>query len=404
MQLFEVFRSIVFLIIILVFCMMFLKIKENDKRIFGIMLIILFCRLIYSIIFYWFNLPPDMPDIHFYESQISTFISTSMDIRYVHNRFDVRNYVIFQSIARILIGNVWYTTVAINSILGTLSIYNAGKIGYEIAGNRAKLLAIVFLTFEPTIFIYTNTHLREAIVLYTITLAILQLIKYIKYQNNKNIILFIIITSISGLFRTVNLFVLMVMGIISIVLTKGKIKFNMKKLVIILVSIIALGMIINLLSNKLNFSIDIKYINENLNRDLLSGGNMTYLVGERYDSWIHLIISIPKRLLYFMLYPFPWEPRYISHIVPFTSSCYNLLFILIILILFLRYKSNIENKRFIKKIIIVMITGLIIYAVVKCESASRHRLQFIWMIPVITSSIIAGIDKNKNYFNMNRIS
>lgn len=115
---------------------------------------------------------------------------------------------------------------------------------------------------------------------------------------------------------------------------------------------------------------------------------MPYLVGERYDSWTHLIISIPKRFLYFVLHPFPWDLSNVKHIIPFISSLYNVVFI-IMLIIFSRIKlKNCINYSLIKKVMAILLVALIIYAVVKSESASRHRLQFIWLLPVITSSII----------------
>lgn len=388
MELFDIVRSVIFIVILITVTIIVISKSEKSSIGFRVVIMLLIIRLIYSILRYWFNLPPDMPDIEFYEEQINTFISNHMRLEVINPRFDVRNYIAFHGIIRYFFGNTWLVTVVLNSILGTYAIYNASNIAYEISGKKAKYATYLFLSLEPTIFLYTNSHLREAVVLFTITLAMVNLVKYIKYTNNKYIELYFLISIISGLFRAVNIFILIAIGLMSILLVRNKKQLGFKKVItIILASLLGL-LLLRVLENVLGFSVDIKYINENLNRDMIGGGTMPYLVGERYDSWTHLIISIPKRFLYFVLHPFPWDLSNVKHIIPFISSLYNVVFI-IMLIIFSRIKlKNCINYSLIKKVMAILLVALIIYAVVKSESASRHRLQFIWLLPVITSSII----------------
>lgn len=383
MELLGIFEAIFCVSLFIIGTVIILIRKEKNKYVLIITLLII--RLIYSIIRYWFNLPPDMPDINFFEEQINLFVNSHMSIGVINPRFDVRNYIVFNGIIRYFFGNAWVMTVVINSILGTLAIYNAGNIAKQIAGEKAKKLTYLFLAFEPTIFLYTNTHLREAIVLFTITLAFVYLTKYIIDKKNINILLYFLISIVSGLFRTVNIFVLIIVGLTTILLTKNKKSIDLKKFITIILAIVLGLALLKVLESVLGFSVEIKYINENLNRDMLGGGTMPYLVGERYDSWIHLIISIPKRLLYFTLHPFPWIISNIKHVIPFVSSLYNLIFIGIFFIFFIKRKKDCNIYGIINKLVIILLVSLVIYAVVKSESASRHRLQFMWLLPVITA-------------------
>lgn len=398
MELFETIRATLSSIVIFIIAIAFLVKVEKDKEIFNLIIIIIFIRILFSFVWYWLGLPPDLPDVNFYEYEINLLIRNGMDLGVINSRFDVHNYIIFQSLFRILLGNIWMITVLINSLLGTFAIYNSSKIAYEVSGKKARILTIIFLSCEPTIFLYTNTHLRESIVFYTITLAILNIVRYMKNRSNKYILKFLIVTLISGLFRSVNLFVLISMGGVGVLIAKKKKEIDIKKVTTLFLIMLSAITVLNILQDVLNFSLDIKYINENLNRDLLGGGTMPYLVGERYESWMHLITSIPKRLVYFLLHPFPWLLGNIKYTIPFASSVYNLIFIVAIIIgMFILNKRRIGDKKLIVSVIFILIVGLIIYAVAKSESASRHRLQFIWLFPVIYSSIYESIIKNKGF-------
>lgn len=404
MQTLNLIISIISIIVLLFLSFKFILNKEEKGN--GIIKIIIFLfitRIVVSMLYFSLDLPPNLPDTKFYEGQISMFVTNNFSLEGIKSRFDVRNYIIFNGIIRRVLGNTWIVTVGINSLMGSFAIYYAGRIAEEISGVRAKKITIMFLFFEPTILIYTNTHLRESVVLFTIVIAFYQLVKYMKEGKMKNIIIFFVMAIISGLFRAVNIFVLLVVGAIAILMSLWKSDEKKSKKIIIFISIfisVILGVII--LNKVLNFSIDIRYINENLSRDKIGGGTMPYLVGQRYNSWLHLLICIPQRLFYFTLYPFPWFINNYNTIIPTISSAYNCIFIVISIIGYSKYRKRKSKREFniIVNLIIMLLLSLTIYSVAKSESAARHRLQFMWLLPVVVSTIIVNDkdekDKNEN--------
>ena len=394
MKWFDLILSIISVSVLFILSINYLKGKEgSSSKIFKLLCIVFSVRIIIALAYFGFNLPPNLPDTRTFEESVKLFMSSGFNFSAIANRFDVRNYVVLNSGLRILFGNTWIVTVVINSLIGSFAIYYASNIAGEIAGDKAKILTILFLTIEPTNLLYTNTHLREAIVLFFIIVSFYNLTKYIIEEEKKYIFFFFGWALVSGLFRAVNIFVLFIGGAACVIMSFKKKNLNNKKTLIIILSLIGavfLGVI--LLNVVLGFKVDIDYVNQNLNRDTIGGGTMPYLVGERYESWFDLIRCIPKRLFYLVLYPFPWLLSSYSTIVPAFSSLYNAIFIILIIGLLIKnYKCvNLNNEKYkvIIKLLVVSLICLIIYAVAKTEVAHRHRMQFTWILPVLASSIL----------------
>lgn len=363
------------------------------------MLAILIFRVIYSILDYSLHLPPNFPDSDLYNDLINNVIGNGMNISHIQQRLDVKVYVYAQSILRYLFGNWELLTIIINTNIGTLAIYNAGKIADIIYGKKAQFLTIILLSLYPSFLVYTTTNLRESIVLYLITLAFVNIVLYSKYNKNSYMLKYFFISIIIFLFRSVNLLFLLVIGMIAIYISNKK-SYILKKWISVFSVVVIVLISLSIMSNFTNFSLDVNFINQQLNRDMsVTQDSLPYLIGERYKNWIDLIINIPKRLFYFTIYPFPWDLSKYKYSIPILSSIYDITMIFTIIIYLVKIKKKKiihKDEKNVKYLMIYMIVGLIIYGVAKTEAATRHRLQFTWIMPVLVSCILnIYIDKKR---------
>lgn len=314
-----------------------------------------------------------------------------MNINIINQRLDVKVYVYVQAFLRYIFGNWELLTIIINTNIGTLAIYNAGKIANIIYGKKSQILTIILLSIYPSFLVYTTTNLRESIVLYLITLAFVNIVMYSKYKKNIYILKYFFISIIVFLFRSVNLLFLIPIGVVAIYIL-NKDSYVLKKWISILSIILIFLVGLSIMTRVRNFSLDINFINQQLNRDMsVTQDSLPYLIGERYENWIDLTLNIPKRLIYFMLYPFPWDLSKYKYTIPILTSIYDLIMISILLLYsakFRKNKTNYEATRVMKYLGIYMVIGLIIYGVAKTEAATRHRLQFTWIIPILVSCLV----------------
>ncbi|WP_325274409.1 hypothetical protein [Romboutsia sp.] len=342
-------------------------------------------RLAFANLKYFGNLPPRFPDAELYKGAIGDIVGSGMNFGAYSNRIDVMMYVWFYSIIQFISGNIYITIINMNTLFGSLAIYNAGKIAKEIKDEKAMIITMSLLLAYPSLILYTTDNLREGLVLFFITLAIYNLVKYIKYRESKNILIYCVLLIPIFSFRVVNLPMMVVCGVVGVVIANRK-TINIKYLIAgsILTCLIAWIIVYNFT----NVRITLDYINQTLNRDRFD--SMAYLVGLRYDNWLELIAYIPIRLFYLMFYPFPWALESYQYLIVTISSLYEVIIVLIVIIFLFKESKYIKNKTLLYSIISFALICLTAYAVVKSEAATRHRLQFMWMFPTVAGILISN--------------
>ncbi len=290
--------NIIFWIIIYFGIYKYIVKRETNPKIIYLFFGILVARLLFANLKYFLGLPPRFPDAEFYNKAVSAIVGSGMDFSVFSSRIDVLGYVWFYSIVQFLSGNIYITIINMNTLFGTLAIYNAGRIAEEIKDEKSKAITMLLLLIYPTFILYTTDNLREGLVLYFITLAFYNLIQYMKYNDLKKLIVYAVLLIPVFLLRVVNLPIMVVCGVLAFIITNRKI-INMKYLIIGVIGVLLVTMF--LVYNFTNLRITLEYINETLNRDRFN--SMAYLVGLRYSNWLELIAYMPIRLFLFTSVP-----------------------------------------------------------------------------------------------------
>lgn len=384
--------NMIFWVIILSGLYLYINKTEDNKTTIKILIGIILLRLIFANLKYFLGLPPKFPDSDYYREAINNIVNSGMNFSVFKDRIDVQTYVWVYALIQFLSGNIYITIININSILGSLAIYNAGKIARKIKDVKAQNITMLLLLIYPSFILYTNDNLREGPVLFFITLAMYKLVKYIKDKEQKDLLIYIILLPPIYVLRVVNVIPMAIFGVLSFIIVNRK-KINIKLL--LLISFVLSTLAIIFVYKTTNIRIDLNYINQTLNRDRFD--SMAYLVGLRYDNWIELILYIPVRLFYFMFHPFPWIPSSYKYLTVTVSSIFEFITVVMILVLlFTKREKKIDNKFILYTFLTFIIMALTIYAVVKTEAAARHRLQYMWGLPTVLGILISNkIEINK---------
>ena len=358
--------------------------KKCSKNVCLMLILILIGRMAWSVLKYYYKLPPAFSDEVYFEIAITDNAKHGLSKLNLHPRTDVNIYLYAHSIITILSGGNAIGSILFNAFLGTLAIYNIGRISAIIGDER---IAVTLAAISPAMLIYTTNLLRESFVLYFITLAILYGIKYLDSNGGKSsIFTFFLYAILAAMVRKVNLPIFLCMGLFLIYLGPRGRKRGAYRIVLMGSLVLAAAILIKTMYSLQGVSVSIDWINGQLMRDKITGGN-PYLVGLRYNSWIDVVRYLPLRLFYFMLHPFPWVLSNYRTLAAVLASLYDLV---LISILVLRAKvllraSRIDNR--VRFVIWCFLFGMCVYAVVKTEAAVRHRLQFMWMLPILVSTL-----------------
>lgn len=366
---------------------------EKDINMCKLLLFIIFARLVFANLKYFLGLPPNFPDAGFYRESIESIVNGGLNFSVFKDRIDVMSYVWFYSIIQYISGNIYITIINLNSIFGSLAIYNAGRIAKEINGKYAQGISMILLLIYPSLLVYTNDNLREGPVLFFITMAMFKIVQYIKYNNKTNLIEYLGLLIPIFLLRVVNMPIMVMIGVISVIIVNRN-KVNKKYLAVI--SIISILVVIGIVYKYTSIRLNLDYINQVLNRDRLD--TSAYLVGVRYDSWFELVLYTPIRLFYLLFHPFPWVVSSYKHLTTTISSLFEFIMFVTMIILAVKNLNKVKFKDLFIIFIIFIMGALTIYAVVKTEAAARHRLQFVWGIVTCSGILISTLydEKLKN--------
>lgn len=290
----------------------------------------------------------------------------------------------------------------LNVFLSTMIVYNTFQIALFVWQNkRTAKIAAWIVAFFPALILFGVTILREAILVYLLTVSILYLIAYTKNHRISSlfislIALLMVINLNSGyIFILIVPVFLLIKYLIKLLVGKKSIKI----LYISVIFIIFLTATIVFINSFINVSIigEVRVssltdftIFERISsfQNMAARGRAAYLVGKTTSSPVSLLIWLPIRIIYFLFMPFPWIWRNLMDILGGVDA---FLYFWIIFYSFrglFQKKSKFFNYTTLWIIILTAGIGISVFAMGTSNygTAWRHRAVFTFLFAILAAS------------------
>lgn len=315
--------------------------------------------------------------------------------------FGAWSYSMMIGIIYYLIGRSPLFIRMVNVFLSTMIVFNTFKIALLVWQNkRTAKIATWIVAFFPALILFGVTILREAILVYLLTVSILYLIAYTR--NHRISSLFI---SLIALLMVINLnsgfFLILIVPVFLLIKNLMKLlveKKGIKILYISVMSIIFLIAAIVFINSFMSVSIigEVRVssltdftIFERISsfQNVAARGRAAYLVGKTTSSPVSLLIWLPIRIIYFLFMPFPWIWHNLMDILGGVDA---FLYFWIIFYSFrglFQKKSKFFNYTTLWIIILTAGIGISVFSMGTSNygTAWRHRAVFIFLFAILAA-------------------
>ena len=269
--------------------------------------------------------------------------------------------------------------------------YIAKKVGWTIA-------------LFPSLVLYSALILREAYIIFFITVALYGVVSWLKTENIKSFIIAMI-----GFIGAIYFHGAMLVGAIIFLLILGKTSFKyfLKsffklriKLNILVIFILFITISLLYLSNKIyvpylgNFKNSIDIVNLQEKTKNATRGTASWPEWTKINSPIELVYKAPVRSLYLVFAPFPWDVSHSRHLIGmFDAFLYMYLSFLILKNIKVIWKDPV-----LKIILIILLSYLFVFGigVGNFGTGIRHRSKFVVMFILLAGPLLRKIKIFKN--------
>jgi hypothetical protein len=207
--------------------------------------------------------------------------------------------------------------LALNALFGTLVCWNAWRLTLELTGDqRSATVAAWLVGLFPTLLFFGALTLREVAVIYTFSLGLVHLARWVRYQRVGQFFAALASFLISSAFHSGMIFALVGAGVLllarwlyALATLKGKMWQRASGAVI---GLLAVGLVVA----GTGFGLEKFARVESLSADFISSqeqvaarSRAAYLQNDGPRSLQGFVAQLPVRFVYFMFTPFPWMVR-----------------------------------------------------------------------------------------------
>ena len=295
-----------------------------------------------------------------------------------------------------LIGRSFLMIQSFSILFGLGSVFLGWVIAKKLWNNSTAIKVGWVIALFPSLISYSVLIMREVYVCFFLLIAIYGVVNWSRLKDYNSIFL-----AIFGFIGATFFHGASVLGLIIFILIilldnlKRSLKLilsskiNPKSLMIIMVSFIIL---VPYISNKIDFPYLDNFENAT-NPDNLKiiintkvRGEASYPEWTKIDSNSELFYKIPIRAVYFILSPFPWEVKKLSHLVGLFDS---LLYATLLFLIFLNFKV-IWRDPALKNILIILLFYFVVFGVGvgNFGTGIRHRSKFVIELILLAAPLI----------------
>jgi len=284
----------------------------------------------------------------------------------------------------------------VSLIFGMGAIYLGWKLSVELWSEKVAIKSTWIMALLPTWTLYSVVVMREAYIFFFTLLALLGVVRWVKFNKPKDLLIVIVGFVIAALFHGAMILGLMVFIAFAsyrsykslVTLRRNNFIFNL-----IIFTFSFIFVVLFLLSK---FSIPYIGSFENIGPDLFQQRfEWTAVGGSAFPQWllpsglVETIWKTPIRILYFIISPMPWDISKPSHVLGFLDGI-----IYFILFGYLWKGRKILLKRKSTKILlIILIVYLITFSLGTANSgtALRHKTKLFPILIVLAAPFIPTV-------------
>ena len=315
--------------------------------------------------------------------------------------FGAHTYSMIIGMIYYLIGRSPLFIRMVNVFLSTMIVFNTFKIALLVWQNkRTAKIATWIVAFFPALILFGVTILREAILVYLLTVSILYLIAYTRDHRISNLFksfvaLLMVINLNSGyIFILIVPVFLLIKYLIKLLVGKKSIKIlyiSVIFIIFLIATIVFINSFINVsiigevgVSSLTDFTI---FERISSFQNVAARGRTAYLVGKTINSPVSLLIWLPIRIIYFLFMPFPW---FWHNLLDILGGVDAVLYFWIIFYSFrglFQKKSKFFNYTTLWIIVLTAGIGISVFAMGTSNygTAWRHRAVFIFLFAILAA-------------------
>ena len=398
------------LLIIFFYLILFFVYKKNKIFLYALSFAYFIRVVVIMMGYYVFPLPDSLWDSRALEYYAIANTELSFyELYYLTITDFLSAFINFLSLIYRITGRSPLALIACINFISILTILIISRCSYEVwSDKRAQLKCLIFLSIMPINILYSALIMRESLILFIMSCAILTFILYIKTGKLKYAYLSFFIFLINFLFHGPLLVGLVPMFIYLIYksqkelilnLFNGSIKFYSFLNTIIIATLIYFISIYSFYIAKSHVLYS-HFLDADFMMRLVKHASNTYQSTASFPSYLlptnvnELFYFLPLKMVYFLLSPFPWDITRFAHIFGFIDSLFT--FIILSLIIF-NFKKLIHNKYFLPLFSIFFII-LIVYTLGTGNfgTAIRHKFKFLFILIIFSSMFLPNIRINFN--------
>jgi hypothetical protein len=328
----------------------------------------------------WFQFPEARFDAVRFERLAwqATQVNTSLADKYAESgagAFVKLGSILYSAVGRS--PNLWAFILV---LLGTITVYNIYKATYLLWNDKEQAVRVAwFAAFFPEFAMLSSILLREVLIHFFLSLAVISFIRFWKYKSKVSIIFFIIYIGLCTMFHSAMIVALGGLGVAVFMISQdGKKKSVFYKLIALslvlggLVLINSTGWGLNKFGGSLNNALDTFETQEG--KEAL--GNAAYPAWLRIQGGVTDLWKLPIRLIAFVCAPaLPFLVKNAAHLVGVLDALFYML------ILYSIYKNwkVIRSNKTAYAIFVITASLAIVYSLGTSNfgTAIRHRAKIL---------------------------
>ncbi len=295
-----------------------------------------------------------------------------------------------------LIGRSFLMIQSFSILFGLGSVFLGWLIAKKLWDNSTAIKVGWIIALFPSLVSYSVLIMREVYICFFLLLAIYGVVNWSRLKDYKSIFLVILGFIGATFFHGASIIGLIVFLLIitfeslkktfKLILSK---KINFKSFMVIILSLIIL---VPFTSSKIaipyldSFETATNPDNLKLIINTKVRGEASYPEWTKIDSNIELFYKIPIRTVYFILSPFPWDVKKLSHLVGLFDS---LLYATLLFLIFLNFKV-IWRDPALRNILIILLIYFVVFGVGvgNFGTGIRHRSKFVIELILLAAPLI----------------
>ncbi len=380
-------------VIILLSVSFFAYVYRRDRKIGLLLASAFFIRIFAALVHHYvFILPAGCCDAVKFELWAWEWSQSSSTILAPEFFIPTSSYVIswMGAVLYNLIGREPFVLQLINLLIGTATVYVVYRMAVVFLMPKTALICAWIYAMHPSIIEHSVVFLREAFIIFFMSLALLQVLFWLRDKRVRNAVYAMIFFALSGLFHgamylggALFFFILAIHTLMDSTNQLKDLKMSPRLLLLLTTLFLAVAILVQFSITyipKIGSIATLADAEELADRISVASSNRStgttaYLTQWTINSPTDLVLQAPVRFVYFLYSPFPWDISAIRHLKGFLDSG----FLFFITFLMIKYRKRLWSNLYLRYLLFFLIFYVMVFSMGTSNvgSAIRHKSKFL---------------------------